>query len=233
MPTVRTISNKRAYAGDLLNVAGHELRSPLTALRVYADLLNRRLPETDELWVCREGAQEITHLIARMDHELEMYTVAGHLARNTFTLVPDRADLQQLVANTASAYARATIGGAIAITGATEPVYRMMDAKRFEMALGMLLMQACIASDEASPSIGVSRLGVVAAVQIADAGPLPEAVALALDLPAHTLPAPDDIATLRVAVAREVIAAHGGSLQAFSEGTGYVVTISLPGILAG
>ncbi|HEX9068805.1 MAG TPA: hypothetical protein VF807_08550, partial [Ktedonobacterales bacterium] len=147
-------------------------------------------------------------------------------------LLLDRGDLHQLVANAASAYARAAVGGAIAITGATEPVYRMVDAKRFEMALGMLLMQACLATDEASPSIGVSRLGVVAVVQIADAGPLPEAIALALALPEHMLPAPDDIATLRVAVAREVVAAHGGSLQAFSEGVGYVVNISLPGILA-
>ncbi|HEX9069445.1 MAG TPA: hypothetical protein VF807_11810, partial [Ktedonobacterales bacterium] len=143
MPIVRTISNKRVYASDLLNVAGHELRSPLTALRVYADLLNRRLPETEEMWMCREGAQEIIHLIARMDHELEMYTVAGHLARNTFTLLLGRGDLHQHVVNIASAYARAAIGGIIAITGATEPIYRMVDAKRFEMALGMLLMQAC------------------------------------------------------------------------------------------
>jgi len=95
----RRMGKHRAGASeiaDLLGVAGHELRSPLTSLKGYAQILQRRLAKQPDRDSDTVELNKMLYQISRLEHELDVYVEAARIFNGRFRLQLEQVDLVAL-----------------------------------------------------------------------------------------------------------------------------------------
>jgi signal transduction histidine kinase len=157
-------------AEDLMSVLGHELRSPLTAIRGAATLLLQAHAELSpekvtELLAVIDGAA------ARMADRIEDVLVAGRLDGARQRVLVEEVDLSEAIADVLEAARQHAPGRRLRAQGADGVTVRA-DQQRIHQVLRVLLDNALRFSPPGSPvDVRVERRGGQARIEVRDRGP--------------------------------------------------------------
>lgn len=129
-------------AVDFFDLAGHELRAPMTALKGQAQLLQRRLRREEGRERDVADLDKILFQVDRLNHQVGALLDATHLNQRRLTLAPVAFDLgscaQRIVAD-CRAGAGATL---LHFAPTTEPLVGQWDRLRIEAVIRELLFNA-------------------------------------------------------------------------------------------
>ncbi|HEY7036820.1 MAG TPA: PAS domain S-box protein [Thermomicrobiales bacterium] len=237
------ISERKArerFEHEFLGDIAHDLKNPLTAARVQAQMMSRRLQagrldeEATSLGLAAIAAN--TERMARRIDELG--DIAQLRLGRILELRPERTDLVALAQQLAATWQQATERHAIRVVAAAPAVVGEWDRMRLERVLDNLLSNAVKYSPQGGPiAIRVGREddagGAWAVVSVRDDG---------IGVPAEDLPwiferyrRAGNVAGrvagtgIGLAGARQIVEQHGGTIGVESdEGQGTTVTVRLP-----
>jgi two-component system, OmpR family, sensor kinase len=158
-------------AEDLMSVLGHELRSPLTAIRGAATLLllaHRELPpeKVSELLAVIDGAA------ARMADRVEDVLVTGRLDGHRQQVLIEDVDLSEVVADVLEAARSHNPGRRLRAPGVVEGISARADQQRVTQVLRVLVDNAVRFSPPGSAvEVRVGRSTGLARIDVRDRGP--------------------------------------------------------------
>jgi two-component system sensor histidine kinase KdpD len=156
---------------DLMSVLGHELRSPLTAIRGAATLLLQARGELPPEKVA-ELLQVIDSQAARMADRVEDVLVAGRLDGGRQRVLIEDVELADVIADVLEAARTREPGRRIRAPGLVEGVTVRADLQRLTQVLRVLVDNAVRFSPPASPvEVRVERKRGWARVEVRDRGP--------------------------------------------------------------
>ncbi len=220
---------------SFVSQVSHELKTPLTNIRLYAELLERRLPPGDDrareqLAVVVDESRRLGRLIANV----LTFTRRGAAAR---PLAPRRGVVDETVAAVLAHFepALAAAGFSIELSrGAADPV--LLDADAVEQIVGNLLSNAeKYAAGGRYVAVATRRDGDVTTVEVSDRGPgIPREARERVFQPFVRL---SDRLTdgaagtgIGLTIARELARRHGGDLVLAPSQTGarFVLTLRAP-----
>jgi signal transduction histidine kinase len=157
--------------GDFLELAGHELRVPLAALKGYAQILQRRLAKQPERAADLADLQKVLYQVERLEHGLDIFLEASRLMGGRFQLAPEPADLVAMTQRLAEAYSASAAGETIRVEAAEDALEGTWDRRRLRLALSALLMNALKFGDEQEVVVAVARMADGVRVEVRDRGP--------------------------------------------------------------
>ncbi len=239
----RRLADEAARRSDLVTYLAHDLKTPLTSVIGYLSLLDE-VPDMP-------GAQRERYTGIALDKACRLERLVNEffdITRYSLTnieleLAP--VDLAGLLIQLADEFypaltahgnvARVTVAGTVrTVDEPGEPLVIQADAARLARVFGNLLRNAIAYSDEGTPiDIGVSAGEGRVTVTVSDTG---------ATIPSHKLRAIFDRffrldesrgsatggAGLGLAIAREIVELHGGSISAQSEGGRTAFAVELP-----
>lgn len=216
------------YKNAVIAIAAHELRSPVTALRLSADALRRRLDEHEHPAI--DLARKLELQVDRLADLVEHFLTAATLASEPEVLALSRVDLLELV-ESAAAQVNAKRGrdSALTIHGETEQIWG--DRARLFQAVGELIDNAIVHGGGAV-EVELSSAGGNAVIRVLDHGQgvPPERIADLFErftLARAALPAGG--LGLGLYVAAAIARRHGGELGYEPRaGGGACFTLTLP-----
>lgn len=226
----QTAEEEARLRRDLLAIAAHELRTPITTLGGYAEMLERRLcaVPTDartERYVAniQEQARRLAELIGSL---LDV----SRLEAGALPCVPEEADLGAIVATGVAQVRPLAPGHTFTIVPDTTAVIGEWDRLRLEQVVVNLVANAARYSPPGSEvRVTVARRADRAIVRVADqgAGIAPEHLDRifeqfyrARDRAERDAPCRRDGLGLGLYIARAIVERHGGTLRAESAGPG-------------
>lgn len=219
-----SLERQRQFTAD----ASHELRTPLTSIRGYARMLREWAlndPET-----ARESVDAIERESQRMHELVERLLL---MAREDEDLLLDSAptDMRDIASAAVAARRVAATGITIDYQADAEPVIADIDAARIRQVLDILLDNAV----KFTPEGGTVRVGVRfedgVELFVSDDGP---------GIPHEHLPhiferfykadnaRSDGSAGLGLAIARQIVERHGGTIGVSSDANGSTFVVRLP-----
>ncbi len=220
---------------SFVSQVSHELKTPLTNIRLYAELLERRLPESDakakeQLAVVVDESRRLGRLIANV----LTFTRRGAAAR---PLAPRPGVVDETVAAVVAAFRPAFEAAGFVVElepGAPDRV--LVDPDALEQIVGNLLSNAeKYAAAGRYVGIRTSRGGDVTVVEVSDRGPgIPREARERVFQPFVRLSdrLTDGVAGtgIGLTIARELARQHGGDLSAApsERGARFVVTLRTP-----
>ena len=209
-----------------VDAAAHELRTPLAALRLHAQNLQRARDEaerTASLSRVLEGVERTAHLAEQM----LAFSRAGRPAAEQ-AAVPLREVVVDAVRQREAA-ARAT-GHRLDVSLCDDPCTRVADASALSSMAGNLIDNAMRYSSQGSVvSISLERVGAEAVLTVSDSGPgIPEALRDRVFEPYYRVPGAAGVGSgLGLSIVREVIDRLGGSIAIASGAAGAGTTIEV------
>ncbi len=201
---------------EFLSIASHELKTPLTALKLQLQLGQKR-----------EGAPWLAAAIRQVDRVGALVAELLDLARiraGRLTLEARPADLAELARGVAERLADvlARSGNALAVDAAA-PVGARCDPARVEQVIANLLVNASRHAPGAPVSLRVSGEGDRAVVVVEDEGPgiPPEALERVFDAYEKVDRAGQEQGLgLGLYIVRQIVEAHGGTIRAAAGAAG-------------
>ena len=242
----RRLEDESARRSDLITYLAHDLKTPLTSVIGYLSLIDE-VPEMPEL-------QRVRYVGVALDKALRLERLVNeffditryNLTHIELELAP--VDLAFLLAQVADEFypALAAHGNVahVEVEGTArtaedpgEPLVVEADAARLARVFGNLIKNAIAYSDEGTPvELSARREGEGVVVEVSDTG---------ATIPSHKLRSIFDKfyrldesrgsatggAGLGLAIAREIVELHGGTISAASEAgrTTFTVTLPAPG----
>jgi two-component system sensor histidine kinase KdpD len=155
---------------DLMSVLGHEMRSPLTAIRGAATLLlqaHEDLPpdKVDELLAVIDAAA------TRMADRVEDVLVAGRLDGGRQRVLVEDVDVSEVIADVLDAARLRNPGRRLRAPGIVEGITVQADQQRVTQVLRLLLDNAVGFSPPGSPvEVRVERRAEMARIEVRDRG---------------------------------------------------------------
>jgi two-component system CheB/CheR fusion protein len=219
---------------EFIALAGHELRAPLTTLKLALHLVGKRLQDEPPVDPVRQVAERMLIQVERMERLITDLLDVGRLQRGTFQIHLEPLHLEPLVVEVVEAAQELTqqpitlevTGGPFALQG---------DAGRLEQVLLNLLTNAVTYAPQ-SPQIAVRvrRVGHEAELEVQDAGPgiaateLPHLFSRYYQVE-HQGPTRGTGLGLGLYIVKEIVTQHGGQISVTSsEGQGATFTVRLP-----
>ncbi|WP_421621426.1 ATP-binding protein [Alkalilimnicola ehrlichii] len=204
-----------AQRGRMLEAVSHDLKTPITRLRLRAEML------PDE--ALRERFQRD---LAEM--EQLVHSTLDFMRGDTPVQDPEPLDLMPLLR--ALVHETAEVGGEVALTG-PDSAWTLGEPLALKRCLGNLLDNAVRYGERAQVRVSADGTGV--RVSIRDRGPgIPEADLERIFDPYYRLEASRSAATggtgLGLGIARNIARAHGGELALRNTGAGLEAVITLP-----
>jgi two-component system CheB/CheR fusion protein len=234
---IRDVSDRtlRRLQEEFLATASHELRTPITAIGLYAGLLSRLLgggePDAKVRGVLDGLALEARRLGLLVNDLMDV----GRLQSGQVPLNRQRVDLVALLRRTAELAQNLARGQAIALQAPEGEVAVDGDPNRLEQVFMNLLENATVhAQGSQRIDVRLASAGGRAEITVQDYGP---------GIPAADLPhvferfyrgsragrRPASGLGLGLYIARQIVLAHGGTIDVRStEGAGTIFTVSLP-----
>jgi two-component system CheB/CheR fusion protein len=210
----------------------HELRQPLSAMLAAAEVV-RLAPGAE---AASRAADVMRRQIDQMSRLVEDLVDATRWARGKMTLHKRRLDLREVVRDAAQDVAAevAERGHGLIVAEAPGPIWVDGDRQRQQQVLSNLLHNA-VKYTEPGGRIDVALEAAVSTItlRVVDTGQGIAAGALAriFDLFSQVRPYEGTGLGIGLSVVREIVALHGGSIEARSEGTGkgseFIVTLPL------
>jgi signal transduction histidine kinase len=221
---------------EFLSIASHELRTPVTALHVQLQMLQRVVdrsgPSVPE--PVRERMTALDRQVRRLAGLVEALLDLSRIRLGRLELSREAVDLVALAAEVAAPYQGdpAMANGSPVKVSAPEPVEAQLDRVRTEQVLENLLANAVKFGEGKPIEIAVSRDGSLVRVTVVDHGVglepgQQERIFGRFEraAPAQHYPG----LGLGLYVCREIVEAHGGRIRAEgSPGKGTTVTVELP-----
>jgi PAS domain S-box-containing protein len=221
---------------DLLSIAAHELKTPVTALLGYSQLLQRRLTTAT---VVSDRDQRSLSIIADQAERLNKLILTlldlSRLQYGKFSINPQPMDICQLTQRIVEATQLMLERHTVHLTCPDEPVMLEGDELRLEQVLHNLLQNAIKYSPAGGQiSVTIERQVDQAYLVVSDQGiGISEAAQAQLFQPFSRI---DSVETHHISgfgiglyLVKEIVMAHGGVVQVIStEGQGSTFTIRLP-----
>lgn len=218
-------------ATEFLNVAGHELRAPVTALKGQLQLMQRRVRRESGRERDDEALTKMLYQIERMQQLVAIYLDAAYLAERGLNLMRQPSDLAPLAQRITALYAIASPKHPVRLEGAEEPLAGQYDAGRVDMALRELLGNALKYSTEGEIVVRLRRENGHARVEVEDLGPTiaPEDAERIFDAYQTGAATQNTGLGLGLYVARQVARLHGGEMGVRpSDAGGNIFWFTLP-----
>jgi two-component system, sensor histidine kinase and response regulator len=217
---------------EMLNWLAHEIKTPLGAARMSAQLLERRVGDAQASQPERNLSTRIIHQLDRIHALITSILDAARLSEAKMELQPSRADLSAFLRELVSDWHELQPQATFTLAGADAPLELSFDAERLRQVLNNLLANAVKYGGQAPRvQVTLSSSGRHAVIEVQDWG---QGIA-ASKLPtiferfhrADTSNGPGHGLGLFIAAALAHL--HGGTLAARSElGTGSTFTLRLP-----
>lgn len=220
---------------EFLSVASHELRTPVTALHVQLQMLQRVVERIGAPGPVKERVESLDRQVRRLASLVEALLDLSRIRLGRMELAREPVDLAALAREVAAPY-QADLdlarGSSVRVL-APQPVVASLDRVRVEQVLGNLLGNAVKFGEGKPVEIRVDRAGGTVQVEVVDRG-----VGIGADqidrifgrferaAPAHHYPG----LGLGLYVAREIVEAHGGKIRVQGEpGKGASFLVEFPG----
>jgi len=221
-----------------LDIAGHELRNPIAALKGQVQLLQRRLRKADGRERDLADLDKMLYQIERLNAEVDIYLAAAHIAKRRLKVLPEPLDLVTIVERLVGIYAAGAAGHAISLDCSAECIFGKYDKRRIEQALGVLLNNALKYSPSGEILVRLGAENGIARLEVLDhgVGVPPKERARIFQQYTHGSNVENAGAGLGLYVARVLIRRHGGRMgvqpRPDADG-GSIFWIELPAQLAG
>jgi signal transduction histidine kinase len=222
---------------EFLSVASHELKTPLTTLKLLAQMSLRRLRDGDSPRE-RDHAAHMEAAIIRMERLINDLLDVSRIQSGRLALRLERCDLTRLCRETVATEATAS-GRDIVLRAPTRPVYVQADAERIAQVVIYLLTNALKYSQSTSPAptVRLRRAGGEASVVVQDdgSGIAPEALPHIFErfyrAPGAQTQSGSSVGLgLGLYITREIIERHGGRIwveSALGKGSRFCFTLPL------
>lgn len=219
---------------EFLSVASHELRTPMTALHVQVQMLERVVERSGVPAAVRERVTALDRQVRRIAGLVEALLDLSRIRLGRMELRREPVDLAALAREVAAPY-QADLdlarGSSVRVV-APAPVEASIDRVRIEQVIGNLLANAVKFGEGKPVEVRVEAAGGAARIVVADSGVGIEAAEAERIFGRFERAAPAQHYPglgLGLYVAREIVEAHGGSIHARGEpGKGAVFTVELP-----
>src|SRR5262249_22081012 len=142
---------------EFLDLAGHELRSPIAVLKGHAQILRRRFAKQPGREADLTELQKMLYQIERLEHELDVYLEAARLMRGRVRLMLERGDLVAVIERLVSLYAQGVSWQAIGFEAKVEALPGEWDHRRVRLLVGALLTNALKYGREHDVVVRLSR----------------------------------------------------------------------------
>jgi signal transduction histidine kinase len=171
------LTSTQTALDDFLDVAGHELRIPLTAMKGRVQLLQRRLRREQEAG--QERARDLADLdlvvyqIERLNHELDLYLAAAHIAQDRLQIAPDAGDMVTIVDRLTRIYATGAAAHVVRferLPEGHESLPGNWDRRRVELTLSVLLSNAIKYCPDGEIIVRLIPRDAVVRVEVEDQG---------------------------------------------------------------
>lgn len=218
----------------------HELRSPLTIIRGYSQILERALDEYEELrYYATTISEESRHLARLVDDLLDF----SRIETGRLRLSLEWCDLATIVAETAHTYEGYAQRHVIRTELPAGPVIARADPARVRQVLTNLINNAIKYSPEGSPitirlSTSERQRQQIAEIRVRDQGPgiAPEHQKRIFERFYRVNPSPagGEGIGLGLAICKAIVEGHGGEIGVISEvgqGSEFYFTLPLPPIV--
>jgi signal transduction histidine kinase len=217
---------------EFLSIASHELKTPLTALRLQLQIGQRRWAERHvepaPPWIAA-SLRQVDRLGALVAELLDL----ARIRSGRFLLRPERVNLTDLVRGVADRLREvaARAGNALAVE-AEEPLVIDCDAPRIEQVLANLVANACQHAPGTRVTVRAYARDGRAALQVEDEGKgIPEDARERVFEPYEKVDGGAGQGLgLGLYIARQIVQAHGGSIRVDAGALGGALfTVELPG----
>lgn len=220
---------------DFLLVASHELRTPITPLRLQLDLLHRLVAKKAEgpydliERSLATSRHQVTRICVLVDHLLD----ASRVASGRLPLVKERVNLTELVLGALRQFEPLAEHEAIRLkAGPMEPIVGNWDPFRIQQVLDNLLSNALKYGNQKPVEVSITREGRTAIIAVTDQG-----IGIAEDDQKRIFERFERAASAKnfgglgigLFIANEIVREHGGTLQVRSRlGEGSTFEARLP-----
>ncbi len=219
---------------EFLSVASHELRTPVTALHVQVQMLDRVLTRGGATPPVRERIDALDRQVRRLAGLVEALLDLSRIRLGRIELTREPVDVSALVREVAGPYQSdldLARGSSIRVV-APEPIVASLDRVRIEQVVANLLSNAVKFGEGKPVEVRVERVPEGVRVQVSDhgVGIPPEQLERIFGRFERAAPAQHYPGLgLGLYVAREIVEAHGGRIRAHGEpGQGAVFSVDLP-----
>jgi signal transduction histidine kinase len=154
-----------------LNVAGHELRAPVTALKGQLQLMQRRIRKEGGRARDDEALTKMLYQIERMQQLVAVYLDASYQERGELSLMRQPNNLVALVERTVNLYAVASAKHPLRLETTETTLNGAFDGGRIDLVMRELLGNAMKYTGAGEIVVRLRREGALASVEVEDAGP--------------------------------------------------------------
>lgn len=217
-------------ATAFLNVAGHELRGPVTALKGQLQLMQRRIRREGSRERDDESLTKMLYQIERMQQLVAVYLDAAYSARGVLSLLRQSGNLVPMVERVVNLYAVASAKHPMTVAAAEPMLIGKFDTGRIDLVMRELLGNAVRYADEGPIDVRVWRDGDMAHVEVEDAGPMiaPDHAERIFESYVTDSKAQNTGLGLGLYISREVVRLHGGEMGWRCGDRGNVFWFTLP-----
>lgn len=217
-------------ATAFLNVAGHELRGPVTALKGQLQLMQRRIRREGSRERDDESLTKMLYQIERMQQLVAVYLDAAYSSRGVLSLLRQTSNLVPMVDRVVHLYAVASAKHPITVTTTEPMLIGKFDTGRIDMVMRELLGNAVRYAADGTIDVRIARDGAVARVEVEDAGPMiePEHAKHVFESYVTDAKAQNTGLGLGLFISREVVRLHGGEMGLREGDRGNVFWFILP-----
>lgn len=221
-------SDQRLVAEDetafirFLDLAGHDLRNPITVLKSQVQLLQRRLSREEGREDDLRDLNRMAYQIERLNVGLDTFLEAARIRQGRFYLMPDTCNLTTVVRRLATTYESASRTHTVTFEVPDEPIIATWDTTRVELALAELLTNALKYTPQGNVTVQVTREPPFARITVTDTGvgvPPGEEKAI-FEENATGSNVENAGVGLGLYVAREIVKQHGGDIGVITPSTG-------------
>lgn len=221
---------------DFLAIASHELRTPVTSLRLQIQIVQRLLARETAAAATLEPVRSALSVLA--DDSMRLVALVNRLLDVTrittgqLDLQFEAADLRDIVQSGIEATRAELLQRAVTLTvEAPEPVRGLFDRLRVEQVVANLMSNAIRHGEGTPVTVRVLREGGEAVVSVRDQGrgiPAENAATIFNRFDRGSASARSGLG-LGLYISRQIVEAHGGTISVSSEiGAGTTFTVRLP-----
>jgi len=155
---------------EFIDIAGHELRIPITAMKGQVQLMQRRLRKDAGRERDLADLDKIAYQIERLNQELDVYLAAAHITKRRLEIHPEPGDLVAIVERVAAIYARGSAAHTVRFESAEGSIAGEWDRRRIEQVLGVLIGNALKYSPAGEVVVRIAGGEGAARIEVADRG---------------------------------------------------------------
>jgi signal transduction histidine kinase len=159
-----------ASVEDFLDIAGHELRIPITSLKGQVQLMQRRLRREEGRERDLGDLDKVAYQIERLNHDLDIYLAAVHIAQRRLQVFLEPLDLVPVLTRVVKMYAAGSATHIVRFECNEESVQGNWDKRRIEQVVGVLIANAFKYSQGGEVLVRLWALDGVAHIEVCDQG---------------------------------------------------------------